>query len=55
MYKWCEKCSKKYDMEQKKCSECSSKLKKMYTEEELEEIKKQNDDSVVINSMLDNM
>ena len=51
MYKVCEKCGKKYDLE-KKCPKCGCKLKTQYTEEELKKIKKQNDDMTVINTML---
>lgn len=52
MYKLCEKCGIKYDLKEKKCPKCGTKLKINYTEEELKEIQKQNDDMTVINTML---
>ena len=52
MYKHCEKCEKDYDCTLKKCPDCGEKLVKQYTKEELEQIKKQNDDFTVINTML---
>lgn len=52
MTKICVKCNKEFDKKQKKCPVCGSKLKPIYTPEELEEIKKQNDDMTVINTML---
>ncbi len=52
MYKFCEKCKEMYDLKEKKCPKCGGKLKKQYTEEELKEIQKQNDDMTVINTML---
>lgn len=52
MYKFCEKCKKKYDLKEKKCPVCGTKLKKEYTEEEIKEIQKENDDmSVIMNTM----
>ena len=39
----------KYSM---KCPECGGKLKKQFTEEELEEIKKQNDDFTAISNFM---
>lgn len=52
MTKICIKCNKEFDEKQKKCPVCGSKLKPKYTPEELEEIKKQNDDMTVINTMM---
>lgn len=52
MTKICIKCNKEFDENRKKCPVCGSKLKPIYTQEELEEIKKQNDDMTVINMML---
>ena len=37
---------------EKKCPVCRGKLKKQFTEEELKEIQKQNDDMAVINTLL---
>ena len=61
MYKICENCKEKYDLKEKKCPQCGGKLKKQYTggklkkqytEEELKEIQKQNDDTMVIDTLL---
>ncbi len=52
MFKICKDCGKKCDESEKKCSVCGGKLKKQFTEEELEEIQKQNDDMAVINMLL---
>ena len=52
MYKICENCKEKYDLKEKKCPQCGGKLKKQYTEEELKEIQKQNDDMMVIDMFL---
>ena len=57
MYKICMNCGKKYDLSEKKCPKrncpvCGGKLETQYTEEEMREIKKQNDDMVVINTLL---
>ena len=61
MYKICMNCGKKYDISEKKCHnqchnrkcpECGGKMKTQYSEEELKEIQKQNDDMVVINTLL---
>ena len=52
MYKICENCKEKYDLKEKKCPKCGRKFKKQYTEEELKEIQKQNDDTMVINTLL---
>ena len=50
-------CGMKYDLSEKmcskrKCPECGGKLKLQYTQEELKEIQKQNDDMVPINTFL---
>jgi rRNA maturation endonuclease Nob1 len=50
-------CGKKYDLSEKKCPKrkcpvCGGKIETQYTEEEMREIKKQNDDMVVINTLL---
>lgn len=37
MYKVCKNCGKQFDLSVKKCPECGGKLKKQFTEEELEE------------------
>ena len=57
MYKICKDCGKKCDLSEKKCPKrkcpvCGGKLKKQFTEEELKEIQKQNDDMAVINTLL---
>ena len=52
MYKICIDCGKKYDLSEKKCPVCGEKLKKQFTEEELKEIQKQNDDMAVISTLL---
>ena len=52
MTKYCKKCNVEYDCSQKKCPVCDEKLIRKYTEEELEEIQKQNDDFTVINTLL---
>ena len=52
MYKFCVNCGEKRDLSEKKCPVCGGKLKKRFTEEELKEIQKQNDDMAVINTLL---
>ena len=52
MYKVCKNCGKQYDLSEKKCSECGGKLKEQFTEAELEEIKKQNDDFTAISPFM---
>lgn len=52
MKKVCEQCGQEFDWTVKKCPICSKKLKTRYTEEELQEMKKQNDDMVAINTMM---
>ena len=50
MIKVCETCKRQYPYREKKCPQCGKRLKKRYTQAELEEIRKQNDDmSVVLN------
>ena len=50
--KKCITCNKEYDEKQKKCPVCGCKLKSKYTPEQMKEIKKQNDDMTVINTLL---
>ena len=52
MYKVCMDCGEKCDLSEKKCPKCGGKLKKHYSEEEIREIQKQNDDMAVINTFL---
>lgn len=52
MMKICGYCHRQFDEKQKKCPICGRKLKKHYTEEELREIQKENDDMTVINTLL---
>ena len=52
MYKICKDCGKKCDLSEKKCPVYGGKLKKRFTEEELQEIQKQNDDMAVISALL---
>ena len=52
MYKVCKNCGKQYDLSVKKCPECGGKLKEQFTEAELEEIKKQNDDFTAISTFM---
>lgn len=51
-YASCKNCGKQFDLSVKKCPECGGKLKKQFTEEELEEIKKQNDDFTAISNFM---
>ena len=46
----CPKCKKEYEESVKKCPVCEKRLKRQYTKEELEKIKKENDDALVINT-----
>ena len=46
----CPKCNKQYDENMKKCPICGKRLKRQYTQEELEKIKKENDESLIINT-----
>ncbi|MDR0915862.1 MAG: hypothetical protein LBN02_01560 [Oscillospiraceae bacterium] len=52
MTKFCDKCDAEYDPAAKKCPVCGGKLKEHYTEEELEQIQKENDDFTVVNTLL---
>ena len=52
MFKTCKDCGNKYDLSEKNCPACRGKLKKQFTEEELKELQKQNDDLAVINTLL---
>ncbi len=52
MIKICMDCGEKCDFSEKKCPVCGGRLKKQYTEEEIKEIQKQNDDMVVISTLL---
>ena len=52
MYKICRDCGAKYDLSEKKCPKCGGKLETQYTEEELKEIQKQNEDMTVVNTLL---
>ncbi len=52
MMKICEQCRKQFDEKQKKCPVCGKRLKKQYTEQELKNIQKENDDITVINTFL---
>ena len=52
MYQFCVECGEKCGLSEKKCPVYGGKLKKQFTEEELKEIQEQNDDMVVINTLL---
>lgn len=52
MTKICKRCNKEYDVKEKKCPVCGGKLETKYDPEEWEEIKRQNDDMTVINTLL---
>ncbi len=52
MIKFCESCNKQYDRNLKKCPDCGKRLKIRYSEEEIKEIQKQNDEMTVINIMM---
>ena len=52
VYKVCIDCGKNCDLSEKNCPVCGGKLKKQYTEEEIKEIQKQNDDITVISTFL---
>jgi len=52
MIKYCSQCKMEVDCEAKKCPGCGGKLERKYTEEELQEIQKQNEDFTVINTFL---
>jgi predicted amidophosphoribosyltransferase len=52
MTKYCKQCEKDFDSIIKKCPDCGAKLQDKYTEEELEEIQKINEDFTVINTLI---
>ena len=52
MYTFYVDCGENCDLTEKKCPVCGGKLKKQFTEEELKDIQKQNDDMAVINTLL---
>ncbi len=54
MTKHCKKCHREFDCMEKKCPLCGTKLTDRYTEEELAEIQKQNDDMMFINTSIIN-
>ena len=52
MKKICVHCNKEFDEAAEKCSECGKRLKIVLAKEEQEELKKQSDDMVAINTMM---
>lgn len=52
MIKVCKKCNKSYDESYKKCPVCGKKLETQYTKEELEQIKKENEDMMIIDTLI---
>lgn len=50
MVRYCEECNKTFGCEAKKCPDCGAKLKKRYTQQELDAIEKENDDITIINT-----
>ncbi|MDR0812925.1 MAG: hypothetical protein LBO63_02835 [Oscillospiraceae bacterium] len=52
MTKYCKHCSREYDSALKKCPDCGGKLRENYTEEELEQIQKEDDDFTVVSTLL---
>lgn len=52
MIKICKNCKKKFSPAEKKCPKCGKRLKKQYTQKELKELQKQNDDMAVISTLL---
>jgi len=52
MTNYCPVCDTEYDCKEINCPVCGKKLIEKYTQEELEEIKRQNDDFTVINTLL---
>lgn len=46
----CPKCNKQYAETVKKCPICGKRLKRQYTEEELEKIRKENDEALIVNT-----
>lgn len=45
----CLKCNQQYEETMKKCPICGKRLKKQYTEEELEKIRKEEEDAMIVN------
>ena len=52
MYKHCRKCNRDFDCTFKKCPTCAERLETKYTEEELAKIKKENEDLMIINTLI---
>ncbi|MDR0838139.1 MAG: hypothetical protein LBN99_00690 [Oscillospiraceae bacterium] len=52
MTKHCDNCNEDYERALKKCPVCGEKLKEHYTEEEMAQIQKENDDVAAITTML---
>lgn len=50
MIRVCPNCNKQYDEDVKICPICGKRMKKQYTQEELEKIKKENDEALIINT-----
>ena len=50
MIRVCTDCDKEYEESMKKCPVCGKKLKKQYTEEEREKIRKENEEALIINT-----
>lgn len=50
MIRVCSNCNKEYDVDMKKCPICGKRLKRQYTQEELEKIKKENDEALIVNT-----
>jgi predicted amidophosphoribosyltransferase len=51
MTKYCKKCDEEFNCTAKKCPVCGARMKDVYTEEELAEIQKQNDDMTAISTI----
>lgn len=52
MKKMCEHCGREFGLNAKKCPICGKRLKTIYTEEELQEMRKQNDEMIAIHMMM---
>ena len=52
MYTFYVDCGENCELTEKKCPVCGGNLKKQFTDVELKEIQKQNDDIAVINTLL---
>jgi len=48
MTKYCEACEKEFARDIKRCPDCAAKLQKKYTAEELEEMRKQEEEAALI-------